>query len=216
MNEVIRRSWEPKQTMFLGGKLGPIRLWKICLFAVAGSLIQAPALANAQARELAFRFAPAQTTINFTIADTLHTIHGSFNLKSGDLEYDTKTSLLRGALIVDATSGRSGNRTRDRHMQGDVLESARYPEIGFQPDRVDGPLSNSGMSTVQVHGIISIHGTQHELTIPVRMQMFPDHWIADSHFTVPYVRWGMKNPSRLLLRVSESVEIEIHASGVTP
>ena len=131
--------------MFLGRKLGRIRLRKICLFALAGSLIQAPPLANAQARQLAFRFAPAQTRINFTVADTLHTIHGSFNLKSGDLEYDTKTSLLRGSLIVDATSGRSGNRTRDRHMHGDVLESTRYPEIAFQPDRVDGQLSNSGM-----------------------------------------------------------------------
>jgi polyisoprenoid-binding protein YceI len=202
--------------MFLGRKLGSICLWKIYLFSLAGFLIQAPALSAAQARELGFRFVPAQTTINFTVADTLHTIHGAFNLKSGDLEYDTKTSLLRGSLIVDATSGRSGNRTRDRRMHGEVLESARYPEIAFQPDRVDGPLSNSGMSTVQVHGVISIHGTQHELTIPVRMQMFPDHWVADSHFTVPYVRWGLKNPSRLLLRVSESVEIEIHASGVTP
>ena len=202
--------------MFLGSKLGPIRLWKICLFALAASLVQTPALAVAQAQEFAFRFAPAQTAINFTVADTLHTIHGSFNLKSGNLEYDTKNSLVHGSLIVDATSGRSGNRTRDRQMQGEVLESTRFREIVFQPDRVDGSLSNSGMSNVQVHGIMSIHGSQHELTIPVRMQMFPDHWVVDSHFTVPYVRWGMKNPSRWLLRVSESVEIEIHASGPAP
>lgn len=202
--------------MFLGRKLGPIRLWKFCLCALAASLIQAPVRASAQAQEFAFRFAPAQTTINFTVADTLHTIHGSFNLKRGDLEYNTKTSLVRGSLIVDATSGRSGNRTRDRHMHGDVLESTRYQEIVFQPDRVDGSLSNSGMSTVQVHGMVSIHGSQHELTIPVRMQMFSDHWVLDSHFTVPYVMWGMKNPSRWLLRVSESVEIQIHASGPTP
>jgi hypothetical protein len=30
---------------------------------------------------------------------------------------------------------------------------------------------------------------------------------------MPYVKWGMKNPSTLLLRVSDQVEIDVHASG---
>ena len=41
-------------------------------------------------------------------------------------------------------------------------------------------------------------------------------WSADSHFTVPYVKWGMKNLSTFVLRVDQSVEIEIHASGEVP
>ncbi|MBV9340062.1 MAG: YceI family protein, partial [Acidobacteria bacterium] len=65
----------------------------------------------------------------------------------------------------------------------------------------------------EVHGTFSIHGSDHELTVPVRLQVFPDHWVADAHFTVPYVKWGIKNPSRLLLRVSESVEIDFQATG---
>lgn len=201
--------------MFLK-KVGRISIWKFRVLILASSLLEAPGLASAQAGELAFRLSPAQTSINFTVADVLHTIHGSFDLKSGDLQYDAKTSTIHGSVVVDATSGGSGNRTRDRRMHAEVLESAQFPEITFQPDRVDGPVSSSGLSTLQVHGIFSIHGGQHELTIPVRMQMFPDHWVADSHFTVPYVRWGMKNPSRLLLRVSESVQIDIHASGANP
>jgi hypothetical protein len=70
-----------------------------------------------------------------------------------------------------------------------------------------------GTSTLQVHGIFSIHGSDHELTVPVRVEIFPDHWIADTHFTVPYVKWGIKNPSTFVLRVSESVEIDVHAAG---
>lgn len=202
--------------MFLGRKVGRVSIWRFCIFALASSLVEALTLANAQAQELRFRFAPAQTNVNFTLADILHTIHGSFNLKSGELQYDTKTAMIRGSLVIDATSGRSGNRTRDRRMHGEILESARYPEIAFHPDRVDGQVASSGLSTLQLHGIFFIHGGEHELTVPVRMQMFPDHWVADSHFTVPYVKWGIKNPSRLLLRVSESVEIDIHASGVNP
>lgn len=202
--------------MFLGRKVGTLSICELCIFALAASLLEAPTPTSAQASELTFRFAPAQTHISFTLADILHTIHGSFDLKSGDLQYDAKTALVRGSLVVDATSGRSGNRTRDQRMRGEILETARYPEIAFHPDHVDGKVASSGVSTLQVHGTVSIHGGEHELTVPVRMQMFPDHWVADSHFTVPYVKWGIKNPSRYLLRVSESVQIDIHASGVNP
>jgi len=94
--------------------------------------------------------------------------------------------------------------------------SARYPEIAFRPDRVEGKVASIGTSNLQVHGTFSIHGADHELTLPVRVQTFADHWIADTHFTVPYVKWGVKNPSTFLLRVSESVEIDVHATGANP
>lgn len=178
-------------------------------------LLSLPTEINAQSQSLSLQFAPAQTSIRFTLADILHTIHGSFSLKRGEVQYDFSTALVRGLLVADATSGRSGNRTRDQRMHKDILETGRYPEIVFRPDRVDGKIATSGTSTVEVHGIFSIHGSDHELSVPVRMQIFPDHWAADTHFIVPYVKWGIKNPSRLLLRVSESVEIDVQASGET-
>ena len=33
------------------------------------------------------------------------------------------------------------------------------------------------------------------------------------HFEVPYEKWGLKNPSTLFLRVSNKVEIDVHAVG---
>ena len=168
---------------------------------------------RSHSQEIRFDFLPANTTIRFTLGDILHTFHGSFQLKKGDLEYNPGTGAVGGSLVVDATSGQSGNRTRDRKMHREVLESARYPEISFHPDRVTPPLAALASSTVQVHGIFTIRGIDHELTIPVAVQILPDHWVADAHFTIPYVKWGIKNPSRFFLRVSESVEIDAHASG---
>jgi polyisoprenoid-binding protein YceI len=101
-------------------------------------------------------------------------------------------------------------------MHREILESSQYPEIVFRPDRVEGTVSQSGVSNVQVHGTFSIHGADHEVTLPMRVELSPEHWVTDTHFTIPYVKWGLKNPSTLFLRVSESVEIDIHASGTNP
>jgi polyisoprenoid-binding protein YceI len=171
---------------------------------------------RAQSQELRFQFAPSSTRITFTLGDLLHTVHGSFNLKSGDVRYDLGTAAVRGSLVVDAISGQTGNRFRDRRMHREILESARYPEIAFRPDRVEGKVARTGTSTVQVHGVFSIHGSEHEITLPIRVQIFADSWIADTHFTAPYVKWGIKNPSTFLLRVSESIEVDVHATGANP
>lgn len=174
------------------------------------------AAAFAQQQELHLTLRPANTAVNFTLGDVLHTVHGSFRLKEGNIDYKFGSPAVEGKIVIDATSGQSGNHSRDRKMHQEILESARYPEIAFRPDRAEGAVTQSGTSTVQVHGIFSIHGADHEITLPVRVEIFPDHWIADTHFTVPYVKWGIKNPSTFLLRVSESVEIDIHATGSNP
>jgi polyisoprenoid-binding protein YceI len=188
-----------------------IRLLSVVLLPLACSTTSL-----AQPQELRFEFTPANTSIAFTLGDILHTIHGSFKLKQGEVGYNLTSSSVHGALIVDATTGQSGNHSRDRKMHREILESAKYTEITFRPDRVEGAVAANGTSTVQVHGIFSIHGTNHELTMPLHVEVFPDHWVADTHFTVPYVKWGIKNPSTFVLRVSESVEIDVHATGTSP
>jgi polyisoprenoid-binding protein YceI len=70
-----------------------------------------------------------------------------------------------------------------------------------------------GESSVRVHGIFTIHGSDHEVTVPAQVETTPDHWTATLHFVVPYAKWGMKNPSTLFLRVSESVDIDLAAAG---
>lgn len=172
--------------------------------------------AFAQPQELRLEFTPANTTVNFTLGDILHTVHGSFKLKQGQVDYNFGSGTTHGQLVIDATSGNSGNHSRDHKMHKEILESEKYPEIVFHPDRAQGTVAPAGASTVQVHGIFSIHGADHEMIMPVRVELFPDHWIADTHFTIPYVKWGIKNPSTLLLRVSESVEIDIHSTGSNP
>jgi polyisoprenoid-binding protein YceI len=168
---------------------------------------------EAAAQDAVFRLDPQHTTINFTLGDVLHTVRGTFRLKEGTLHFATVSGKLTGEILVDAKSGESGNGMRDRKMHREVLESDRYPEIAFRPDHVEGTVASQGKSSVRVHGVFTIHGADHELTIPTEVETFPDHWTVTLHFTVPYAQWGMKNPSTLFLRVNESVDIDVTASG---
>lgn len=169
--------------------------------------------AAASAQELALRFDPQQTSVNFALGDVLHTVRGTFALKEGSLSLDRASGKLSGAIVIDAKTGASGNSMRDRKMHREVIESDRFPEISFHPDRVQGTVAPQGISTVSLHGSFSIHGADHEITVPAQVQMLPDRWNASLHFSIPYVKWGMKNPSTLFLKVSESVEIDVKTAG---
>ncbi len=102
---------------------------------------------------------------------------------------------------------------RDRKMHKEVLESERYPEISFRPDRVEGAVAVQGKSSVKIHGMFRIHGVDREIEVPAEVEMAPGRWTAMIHFTVPYAKWGMKNPSNLFLRVDDSVQIDLAAAG---
>jgi polyisoprenoid-binding protein YceI len=167
----------------------------------------------AAAQELVLQCDPAQTTADFTLGDVLHTVKGTFALKQGEIRFDPASGKISGEIVFDATSGNSGNKGRDRKMHKDVLESARFSEIAFRPDRVDGPVAPTGTSNVQVHGMFRIHGAEHEMTAPAEVNLASGHWTVTTHFVVPYAKWGMKNPSVLFLRVGDSVNVGFHAAG---
>ena len=176
----------------------------------------AAALAWGQAQEATLNFDPAQTTVNFTLGDVLHTVHGRFRLKTGQVRFDPATNSISGELVVDAPSGNSGSTGRDRKMHKEILQSVRYPEVTFRPDRVDGKVLASGRSAVQVHGMFGILGVEHEITVPAQVELAPDHWSLAVHFAVPYVKWGLKEPSTFILRVEKTVDIDLNARGPSP
>jgi polyisoprenoid-binding protein YceI len=171
--------------------------------------------AAARGQEIVLNPDPARTTVEFKLSATLHTVHGSFKLAHCAVRFDPATGKISGEVVVDATSGASGDDSRNRRMHKEILESGKYPEIVFTPDRVDGAVAPQGASQIQVHGMFRIHGAAHEITIPVQVQMSNGQASVKASFAIPYVKWGMKNPSTFLLHVSDRVEIEA-ATGALP
>jgi polyisoprenoid-binding protein YceI len=159
-------------------------------------------------QETVLEFDPAQTQVQFTLDSVFHAVKGSFQLTRGKVQYDLATRGASGEIVIDARSGESGNAARDKRMHKAILESDRYPEILFVPDRVEGTSEKASL-----HGAFRIHGASHEMTVAVRAQPDGDKLDVATQFVVPYVEWGMKNPSTLFLRCSDKVNIDVHALG---
>ena len=174
-------------------------------------LLLLPCLASAQ--QVQVTIDPAQTRIDWTLGATMHTVHGTFKLKSGAVTFDPKSGEASGAIVVDARSGESGNQDRDKDMHTKVLESTKYPEITFLPKRVIGSVAEQGRSNLQVQGVLRIHGAEHDVTLSMQVDKTGDDVKASTALVVPYQEWGMKNPSKMFLHVDNKVDVSISAAG---
>jgi polyisoprenoid-binding protein YceI len=184
-----------------------------CLWIVLFGLLNLAFAPPAFGENRIFIADPNQSRVEFTLADILHTVHGTFHLKSGELRFDPTTGVAGGQLTVDADSGDSGSKARDRRMKKEILETQDYPEIIFTARQVKGSIASQGKSQVELDGIMILHGQSHAMEITVPITVNGGIVSADIPFEVPYVKWGLKNPSTLFLRVSEKVEINVHVVG---
>jgi polyisoprenoid-binding protein YceI len=165
------------------------------------------------AAEIVLSLDASRSKAHYTLGTTLHTVHGTFAFKSGSVRVELDSGKASGEIIADATSGKSGDEGRDKKMHKDVLQSARYTEVVFRPDLVAGKVSATGPATVQVHGMFTLHGTDHDLTVPVQAELAADHWKGTAKFQIPYVAWGLKNPGNFFLKADSTVNIELELSG---
>lgn len=195
-----------RQRFLLPRQIGPLLLF------AAASLI-----ANSQSalgQETVFTFNPAAATVHFTLGATLHTVHGTMQLKSGEIRFNPATGEARGEVLVDATTAETGNSSRDSKMHREVLQSERYPEIVFTAQHLTGTVQPTGTSQVQLSGTFQLNGRTHPMTLPVTIERETNgNARAKATLAVPYVQWGLKNPSTLFLRVNDHVDMEIDAVG---
>jgi polyisoprenoid-binding protein YceI len=165
------------------------------------------------AAQYSFKLNPENTKIQWTLGDVLHKVNGRFKLKRGHIDFDTENGKASGDVVVDVTSGNSGSEARDNKMHKNVLESTKYSEATFVPNRIEGTVALTGMYRIKVLGVLTLHGTGHEITMDVDVTAATDQTRAAITFNVPYVAWGMKDPSNFLLKVDKTVKVTIDAAG---
>ncbi len=181
----------------------------------AGAALGMVSLAGAQTAAnpaITLHFDPATTEIHYTAGSALHRVQGSFTLKSGQLAFDPSTGVAQGQILVDAASGHSNDKKFDEKMQSQVLESQTYPELFFHPEKSVGTVKRDNEQHMTLIGSFNIHGGDHPLKVEAFIMVHGDEATAKTEFDVPYVEWGMKDQSTMLMR-DKRVHITMTAHG---
>ena len=165
------------------------------------------------AESVTFELDPKATFITFTFGATLHTVNGGLQAKHGTVKIDTETGAASGWIVMDATSAHTGNSRRDRKMHEKILESRRFPDIVFDVQHVGGKINRMGRSELKLQGILDFHGDRRFIDLPVVATAEGNRVTATGSLLIPYVQWGLRDPSFFLLRVEKEVRVTIKAVG---
>ena len=156
---------------------------------------------------------PAASVVHFTLDTTFHVVHGTMALAGGTIHFDTATGEASGEITVDASRAETGNKSRDETMHAEVLETARYPTIVFKARRVEGAIVDPGRSDLKIVGVMSLHGADHPMTLNATVESAAGRVQAELTFPIPYVEWGLKDPSYFVARAARTVDIVVKAEG---
>ena len=185
--------------------------WKIAsvLLGVVVSALPAATV------ELQIHLPPESTTIDFTLKATMHTVHGTANLERADFTIDTKSGAASGEAVVVSGSADTDNDKRDKKMHGKVLLSATHPRIVIRAERVEGELRLDGASEITLVGTMELIGAEHPIRVPMTVSIDGDTASVEAKFSVPYVEWGLKDPSTFVLRVGKEVPVTVTVENIT-
>jgi hypothetical protein len=180
-------------------------------FAVlAVAVMLAPA---AFAQHQTFAVNSDASAVKMTLNTTHEVVDGTFHIQSGSIEFDRSAPKMSGSVVVLADSGKTGNDSRDKKMNKDILKVDQFATVSFAPKAYSGTIADSGDSTIQVSGVFTLLGTGHDLTISMQIHIDGSKATARAKFVVPYVQWGLKNPSFLIWKAENDVAIDLSLIG---
>ncbi len=181
------------------------------LFAASTAAVLFVHVALAQRQTLTVN--PDASEVKMTLKTNHEIVDGTFHVQSGSIEFDRSSPNLSGSVVVAAGSGKTGNDSRDKKMKKDVLKAEQFTTVSFAPKTYTGTIAPSGDSTIQVSGVFTLLGTPHDVTIPMQIHLDRTQAAADAEFVIPYVQWGLKNPSFLVWKAENDVTIDLKLVG---
>jgi hypothetical protein len=167
----------------------------------------------ALAQHQTFTVNPDASEVKMTLNTTHEVVNGTFHIQSGSIEFDRSASKMSGSVVVLAGSGKTGNDSRDKKMNKDILKVAQYTTVSFAPKAYTGTIAPSGDSTIQVSGVFTLLSNSHNLTIPMQIHMDESKATVRAQFVIPYVQWGLKNPSFMFWKAENDVAIDLNLAG---
>jgi polyisoprenoid-binding protein YceI len=168
---------------------------------------------TALAQHQTFTVDPNASEVKMTLKTNHEIVNGTFHVQSGAIEFDGAAQKIAGNVAVGAGTGKTGNDSRDKKMNKDILKVDQYTTVTFAPKAFTGKLAPKGDSTIQVTGVITLLGIPHEITVPMQVHIDESKATAVAQFNIPYVQWGLKNPSFLMWRAENDVAMNLTLAG---
>ncbi len=168
---------------------------------------------TAHGQHQTFAVNPDASEVRMTLKTNHEIVNGTFHLQSGSIDFDRSAPEMSGSVVVAAGSGKTGNDGRDKKMNKDILKVDRFTTVTFTPKSYTGTITPSGDSTIQVAGVLTLLATVHDVTVPMQIHMEGSKATAKAQFVIPYVQWGLKNPSFMIWKAENDVSIDLNLVG---
>lgn len=184
-----------------------------------GGLILAGWLNPAGAAERTLTLDPAATDVSFILESSLHAVHGTMALDEGVIVFDDEAGTASGRVVINAVSAETGKKKRDKKLHRRVLETETYPEIVFVPSGIEHRLVDEGSGPIVLTGTVTVHGSDHPVRLEATVNRDGDSVTAAFDLPIPFVEWGMHDPSVFVFRTEKVVLVHVDVDGtleVTP
>jgi hypothetical protein len=87
----------------------------------------------ALAQHQTFTVNPDASDVKMKLNTTHEVVNGTFYVQSGSINFDRTASHISGTVIVAAGSGKTGNDSRDKKMNKDILKVDQFATVSFAP-----------------------------------------------------------------------------------
>lgn len=180
-------------------------------FAVFALAVMLPSSVFSQHEN--FTVNPDASEVKMTLNTTHEVVYGIFHIQSGSVEFNRSAPKMSGLIVVLPGTGKTGNNNRDKKMRNDILKVDEFTTVTFAPKSYAGTITLSGDSAIHVSGVFTLLGTPHDLTIPMQIHLDGSKAVTKAHFIVPYIQWGLTDPSFMFWKAEHDVAIDLNLVG---
>ncbi len=195
------------------------------LIAIAGAfalIVFRPCAAGAAT--MRFKIDVDLSTVSVSVAEPAAFIRGSatgmFRIIDGAVSADPANipGTAKARILIDATSYRSDNASRDRAVTEKSLEVNKFPTIGFESNSVVGVVMTRGQEgTAIVSGVLTLHGEAKAMTMSVHATLDADGiFTGDGEVKFDYQEFGVKVPGVLFgaILAGDEATVRFHIVAV--
>jgi polyisoprenoid-binding protein YceI len=147
--------------------------------------------------------------IKFTSEAPLELIKAQSSKATGVVDCATKNVAF--SIDVDSFEGFNSGLQKE-HFQENYMETEKYPKATFKGKIIeDIDLEKLGTSVVRAKGIFTIHGTEKERLVKVKITIKEKEILVDTNFEVPLEDHNIKIPKIVNQKIASVIMVELKA-----